>query len=43
VLSAEELPLGLQILGFEQMDAALFSVAAFLRELFDDLLARTGR
>jgi len=43
VLSAEELPLGLQLLGFEQADAALFPVAAFLRDLFDDTLARAGR
>ncbi len=43
VLSAEELPLGLQILGFEQEDAALFAVAVFLRDLFDDTLVRAGR
>ena len=36
VLRAEDLPLGLQLLGFEQQDAALFSVAVWLRELFED-------
>ena len=36
VLADEGLPLGLQVLGFEQEDAALFGVAAWLR----DYLAR---
>lgn len=40
VLRAEDLPLGLQLLGFEQQDAALFSVAVWLRELFEDSLPR---
>jgi Asp-tRNA(Asn)/Glu-tRNA(Gln) amidotransferase A subunit family amidase len=40
VLRAEELPLGLQLLGFEQQDASLFSVAAWLRDLFEDSLPR---
>jgi Asp-tRNA(Asn)/Glu-tRNA(Gln) amidotransferase A subunit family amidase len=40
VLRAENLPLGLQVMGFEQQDAALFSVAAWLRELFEDSLPR---
>lgn len=33
VLRCEGLPLGLQLLGFEQHDDALFSVAAFVRDL----------
>ena len=33
VLACEGLPLGLQILGFEQQDDALFSIAAFMRDL----------
>jgi Asp-tRNA(Asn)/Glu-tRNA(Gln) amidotransferase A subunit family amidase len=40
VLRAENLPLGLQVLGFEQQDAALFHVAVWLRELFEDSLPR---
>lgn len=32
LLSDEELPLGLQIMGFEQQDAALIGVAAWLRD-----------
>lgn len=39
-LRAENLPLGLQVLGFEQQDAALFSIAAWLRDLFEDSLPR---
>ena len=38
ILRAEDMPLGLQALGFEQQDAALFSVAAWLREVFQDSL-----
>jgi Asp-tRNA(Asn)/Glu-tRNA(Gln) amidotransferase A subunit family amidase len=38
ILRAEGLPLGFQVLGFEQQDAALFSVAAWLREVFQDSL-----
>lgn len=33
LLRAEGLPLGLQVIGFEQFDAALFAVAAWLRDL----------
>jgi len=40
VLRAESLPLGLQVMGFEQQDAALFHVAVWLRELFEDVLPR---
>jgi Asp-tRNA(Asn)/Glu-tRNA(Gln) amidotransferase A subunit family amidase len=40
VLRAEDLPLGLQVMGFEQQDAALFHVAAWLRDLFEDSLPR---
>ena len=40
VLRAENLPLGLQVMGFEQQDAGLFSVAAWLRDLFEDSLPR---
>ncbi len=40
VLRAEDLPLGLQVMGFEQQDAALFSLAAWLRDLFEDSLPR---
>jgi Asp-tRNA(Asn)/Glu-tRNA(Gln) amidotransferase A subunit family amidase len=40
VLRAEDLPLGLQVLGFEQQDASLFSVGAWLRDLFEDSIPR---
>ena len=40
VLRAEDLPLGLQVMGFEQQDAALFHLAAWLRDLFEDSLPR---
>jgi Asp-tRNA(Asn)/Glu-tRNA(Gln) amidotransferase A subunit family amidase len=40
VLRAENLPLGLQVMGFEQQDAALFHIAVWLRELFEDSLPR---
>jgi Asp-tRNA(Asn)/Glu-tRNA(Gln) amidotransferase A subunit family amidase len=40
VLRAEELPLGLQAMGFEQQDAALISLAAWLRDLFEESLPR---
>jgi Asp-tRNA(Asn)/Glu-tRNA(Gln) amidotransferase A subunit family amidase len=40
VLRAEDLPLGLQVMGFEQQDAALFYLAAWLRDLFEDSLPR---
>jgi Asp-tRNA(Asn)/Glu-tRNA(Gln) amidotransferase A subunit family amidase len=40
VLRAEDFPLGLQVLGFDQQDAALFHVAAWLRDLFEDSLPR---
>jgi len=36
VLEAEKLPLGLQLLGFEQQDAALFGIAAWARDVFDE-------
>jgi Asp-tRNA(Asn)/Glu-tRNA(Gln) amidotransferase A subunit family amidase len=39
VLRAEDLPLGLQVMGFEQQDAAVFSLAAWLRDLFEDSAA----
>jgi Asp-tRNA(Asn)/Glu-tRNA(Gln) amidotransferase A subunit family amidase len=32
LLSDEGLPLGLQVIGFEQQDAALIGVAAWLRD-----------
>ena len=40
VLRAEDLPLGLQVMGFEQQDASLFRVATWLRDLFEDSLPR---
>jgi Asp-tRNA(Asn)/Glu-tRNA(Gln) amidotransferase A subunit family amidase len=40
VLGAEDLPLGLQVMGFEQQDAALFGLAAWLRDLFEESLPR---
>jgi len=36
LLSDEGLPLGLQVLGFEQQDAALIGVAAWLRDMLQD-------
>ena len=40
VLRVENLPLGLQVMGFEQQDAALVSLAVWLRDLFEDSLPR---
>jgi Asp-tRNA(Asn)/Glu-tRNA(Gln) amidotransferase A subunit family amidase len=40
VLRADELPLGLQVMGFEQQDAALFGLAAWLRDLFEESLPK---
>ena len=40
VLRAEDLPLGLQVMGFEQQDAGLFHLAVWLRDLFEDSLPR---
>jgi Asp-tRNA(Asn)/Glu-tRNA(Gln) amidotransferase A subunit family amidase len=40
VLKAQDLPLGLQVLGFEQQDAALFTVAAWVRDQFEESLPR---
>jgi Asp-tRNA(Asn)/Glu-tRNA(Gln) amidotransferase A subunit family amidase len=36
VLRAEGLPLGLQLIGFADSDAALFAAAASVLELFPD-------
>jgi Asp-tRNA(Asn)/Glu-tRNA(Gln) amidotransferase A subunit family amidase len=36
VLAAEGLPLGLQLIGFTDHDAAMFSAAGALLSLFDD-------
>jgi Asp-tRNA(Asn)/Glu-tRNA(Gln) amidotransferase A subunit family amidase len=40
VLRAEDLPLGLQVLGFEQQDAGLVHLALWLRDQFEDWLPR---
>jgi Asp-tRNA(Asn)/Glu-tRNA(Gln) amidotransferase A subunit family amidase len=36
VLEDESLPLGLQLMGFEQQDAALFAVAVWVRDYLVD-------
>jgi Asp-tRNA(Asn)/Glu-tRNA(Gln) amidotransferase A subunit family amidase len=42
LLQAEQLPLGLQVVGFAQCDASLFATAAWLMEQLRDFCAREG-